>query len=418
VSRSRSRPPIIGSRLRRPIRAPSPPSPAASAAPTRAARAPSAPRDRCVRRAPPSAPASGSNVEAPPSDGAGSAVRTLVEPSGACRRRAIGARTGTNTGSRPLSATPGGEESPRVVSAVVRRADSGSCGGRMRLTPFPSGRRLRARRSGRPRDTPAFAGETIAIPAPESDDSARGEAALGGERGEGAGVEPGATAESCEAEAVGAPEPVDGCGGCDCWGGCAGTGAGAGWGAGAGGAAGAGGGLVAPRGGSRESGSTYVSSSPRRTPKWTYETSCSASPEGPASATGSPSSTCAPRFTSNGPRCVREALNPPAVVTVTVRPCVGTVPANVTSPLAGERTTGAPARATSTPRCCPPAYVSGPTEYPRKTGPSAGHAQAETPGASASAHPQVAAPTARALVARRVNTRRTVARPPPGRQRS
>ena len=48
-----------------------------------------------------------------------------------------------------------------------------------------------------------------------------------------------------------------------------GTGAGAGAGTGAGGAAGAGGGVGAARGGRSESGSTYVSASPTRIPRWT-----------------------------------------------------------------------------------------------------------------------------------------------------
>jgi len=49
----------------------------------------------------------------------------------------------------------------------------------------------------------------------------------------------------------------------------AGAGAGAGAGTGAGGAAGAGGGVGAARGGRSESGSTYVSASPTRIPRWT-----------------------------------------------------------------------------------------------------------------------------------------------------
>ena len=51
--------------------------------------------------------------------------------------------------------------------------------------------------------------------------------------------------------------------------GSAGAGAGAGAGTGAGGAAGAGGGVGAARGGRSESGSTYVSASPTRIPRWT-----------------------------------------------------------------------------------------------------------------------------------------------------
>jgi hypothetical protein len=76
----------------------------------------------------------------------------------------------------------------------------------------------------------------------------------------------------------------------------------------AGGAAGAGGGLGALRGGSRPSGSTYVSFSPTRIPRWTYGAACSTSPEGPASASGSPSDTEAPLRTRSVPRWVSEAL--------------------------------------------------------------------------------------------------------------
>ena len=85
----------------------------------------------------------------------------------------------------------------------------------------------------------------------------------------------------------------------------AGEGAGAGDGSGAGGGAGGG---DAAREGSRPSGSTYFSSSPTRTPRCTYGVSCSASPDGPGSATGSPSPTWAPRLTRSVPRCVSEAL--------------------------------------------------------------------------------------------------------------
>jgi len=66
----------------------------------------------------------------------------------------------------------------------------------------------------------------------------------------------------------------------------------AGEGGGAGGAAGAGGG-IAPRGGRRDSGSTYASPLVR-TPRCTYGTGSSASPEGPGSATVELSSTTAP----------------------------------------------------------------------------------------------------------------------------
>lgn len=95
-------------------------------------------------------------------------------------------------------------------------------------------------------------------------------------------------------------------GGADGGAGFGATGAGAG--TGAGGAAGAGGGVGAARGGRSESGSTYVSPSPTRIPRWTYGTSCSGTPEGPGSATGSPSATMSPRPTISVPRCVSDAL--------------------------------------------------------------------------------------------------------------
>ncbi len=183
----------------------------------------------------------------------------------------------------------------------------------------------------------------------------------------------------------------------------AGGGAGAGSGVGAGGATGAGGGLVAPRDGSKDSGSTYESAAPTRTPRWTYATSCSGSPEGPGSAIDAPSSTVAPRLTSSVPRWVRDALCPSRVAIVTVRPCVGTCPANVTSPPAGARTTLAPPRAMSTPRCCPPAYLLSETENSRSTGPLAGHAHAHEAGVRERAHAIAAVPTIAHLVARRVN---------------
>lgn len=79
-------------------------------------------------------------------------------------------------------------------------------------------------------------------------------------------------------------------------------------GAGAGGAAGVGGGMGTARGGSRDSGSTYVSSAPTRMPRCTYGTSCSETPVGPASASGAPSTTRSPRLTRSGPRWVKETL--------------------------------------------------------------------------------------------------------------
>ena len=82
-----------------------------------------------------------------------------------------------------------------------------------------------------------------------------------------------------------------------------------------------------------------VSSSPTRMPRWTYGTACSASPDGPGSAIGSPSATMAPLRTRSGPRCVSDALYPSPVTIVTVRPCVGTWPANDTSPARAREST-------------------------------------------------------------------------------
>ena len=113
-----------------------------------------------------------------------------------------------------------------------------------------------------------------------------------------------------------------------------------------------------------------------------------------------------PRCTSNGPTCVSDTLYPPGVRIVTVSPCVGTWPANVTSPPDGARTTCAPPRATSMPRCCPPAYGSSPSEKPRSTSPSAGHDHALAAGAVVSAQPSARTTAARARVARCGNTRR------------
>lgn len=185
----------------------------------------------------------------------------------------------------------------------------------------------------------------------------------------------------------------------------AGAGCAIGAGAGAGGAAGAGGGLVVSRDGSRESGSTYRSS-PTRTPRWTYGTSCSGSPDGPGSETASPSSTRAPFFTTRGPRWVSDTRCPSDVVMVTVSPWVGTVPANVTSPLAGARTARAPPSSTSIPRCCPAAYLSSATEKGRRTAPSAGQVQARACCGAASTTTNGARPTSTRRVFRRENTPR------------
>jgi hypothetical protein len=189
-------------------------------------------------------------------------------------------------------------------------------------------------------------------------------------------------------------------------GGAGGAGAAAGSGAGVGGGGGAGGGGVgAARGGSSERGSTYVSPSPTRTPRCTYGRSCSGVPDAPACAIGCPSSTRSPRRTSSEPRWIREALWPSVVEMVIVSPCVGTVPANVTSPAAGERTGDEASAAMSSPRCWPAAYRSSATEYSRRTGPSAGHDQAWATGVAVSA-PATTMTAASRRVVRRANTRR------------
>ena len=129
-----------------------------------------------------------------------------------------------------------------------------------------------------------------------------------------------------------------------------GGGEGSGAGCGAGGASGAGGGREARRGGRRVSGSTYNSAGPTRTPRWTYGAPCSASPVGPGSARTSSSETTSPRRTCSVPRWVSETFASRTAI-VTVRPFVGTAPANVTSPATGARIGADPSSATSIPRC-------------------------------------------------------------------
>lgn len=124
--------------------------------------------------------------------------------------------------------------------------------------------------------------------------SATGAATAGGDSGAVDCAAPGSGTTTGGTEVAGAVSGGAGGAGDGAGGGAAAAGgdagAGVGCGAGAGGAAGAGGGLVsAPRGGSSESGSTYVSPSPTRMPRWTYGTGYSGSPEGPASAIVSPS---------------------------------------------------------------------------------------------------------------------------------
>ncbi len=69
----------------------------------------------------------------------------------------------------------------------------------------------------------------------------------------------------------------------------------------------------------------------------------------------------------------------------TVLPWVGTVPANVTEPPDGARTSSPSSAAMSTPRCCPAAYGSEPSAKGRSTSPRAGQAQASPALGTASA---------------------------------
>jgi hypothetical protein len=145
-------------------------------------------------------------------------------------------------------------------------------------------------------------------------------------------------------------------------------------------AAGDGGGIGAGR---NESGSRYpCGSEVTRTPMYTYGTSSSGVPLGPTVPTASPSETLAPFFTAAEPRCVSVTECPSPVATVTLKPLVGTLPANVTVPDTGA-TTVVPAPAPmSMPRCCPPAYGwSGSNEKPVRTGPRTGHVHAYAAGA-------------------------------------
>jgi hypothetical protein len=120
-----------------------------------------------------------------------------------------------------------------------------------------------------------------------------------------------------------------------------------------GGVADGGGGVSAGR---NESGSTYpCSSEVTRTPMYTYGTSSSGVPLGPTVPTASPSPTLAPFFTAVEPRCVSVTEYPSPVSMVTLRPLVGTLPANVTVPDAGATTVVPASEPMSMPRCCPPA---------------------------------------------------------------
>jgi hypothetical protein len=86
------------------------------------------------------------------------------------------------------------------------------------------------------------------------------------------------------------------------------------------------------------------------------------------------------------PRCRSVTAYPSWVSIVTVLPPLGTVPAKLIVPPAGAATAAPVLPATSMPRCCPPVYgAPALNEKPRKTGPSAGHVQAEAEGTRRSA---------------------------------
>jgi hypothetical protein len=101
--------------------------------------------------------------------------------------------------------------------------------------------------------------------------------------------------------------------------------------------------------------------------------------------TTAPSATASPFRGAIEPRWVSVTLNPSAVRIESVRPLPATVPANVTSPAAGARTSAPGAPPTSIPRCWPAAYGSLVVEKGRTTAPSLGQDQALAAGASSSA---------------------------------
>src|SRR5262249_49568911 len=112
----------------------------------------------------------------------------------------------------------------------------------------------------------------------------------------------------------------------------------------------------------------------------------SGSPLGPIVPTPSPSATVAPLVTAIDPSWVSVTDQPSLVRIVTDLPLPGTVPANVTMPGAGAWIVSPAAPPTSTPRCWPAVYGwAGSNEYPSRTGPVAGHVQADAGPAHASA---------------------------------
>jgi hypothetical protein len=108
-----------------------------------------------------------------------------------------------------------------------------------------------------------------------------------------------------------------------------------------------------------------------------YGPATSASPLGPIVATASPSATDAPFATAIDPSCVSVTDQPSEVRIVNDFPLPGTVPANVTTPAAGARTTDPVSPPISIPRCSPAEYGwAGSNENASSTGPPVGQVHA------------------------------------------
>jgi hypothetical protein len=96
-------------------------------------------------------------------------------------------------------------------------------------------------------------------------------------------------------------------------------------------------------------------------------------------------------LTSSAPTWVNVTAYPAGVEIVIVRPCVGTLPAKVTVPAAGDRIASAASAPTSMPRCWPAAYGSEPKTNGRSSGPSAGQVHASATAGATSARADAAA---------------------------
>jgi hypothetical protein len=106
------------------------------------------------------------------------------------------------------------------------------------------------------------------------------------------------------------------------------------------------------RTGRNTAGSRYpCGSAERLTPRWTYGTLTSGSPLGPIVPTPSPSATVAPLEAVMEPRWVSVTDQPSGVSIVTALPLPGTVPAKLTVPEVGARTSPPTPPPTSMPRC-------------------------------------------------------------------